>query len=295
MFAPNRLLTTKEQWLLAGVIAAVLAGSVTLYLHGRSQGPGGDPFVTTGDAASSAPPPAIKPAGTQVAAGVVSPPKSLASVSPVSPPQVDAVPDMQSTPMEEVPAAPAIIGVAAMGAVLHPGLYRVPADYRVADLITRAGGATEKADLSEIALTARLIDETTLTIPEKPVHSTEGTRVSARRGTATHLLNPMPYLKRYANTVCGTSLSSGLHSRRDTHDNGSVSSPEPGASQSALLNINTASEVQLQELPGIGTVLAGAIIAERERKPFADVNELDRVPGIGEKRLSALRTLVTAR
>lgn len=52
------------------------------------------------------------------------------------------------------------------------------------------------------------------------------------------------------------------------------------------VNVNTAEEADLTNLPGIGPALARAIIAGR---PYHEVADLGRVPGIGPKRLAALR------
>jgi len=50
----------------------------------------------------------------------------------------------------------------------------------------------------------------------------------------------------------------------------------------------------LESLPGVGPATATAIVTERERNgPFLDVDDLDRVPGIGPAKLEALRGLVT--
>jgi competence ComEA-like helix-hairpin-helix protein len=60
------------------------------------------------------------------------------------------------------------------------------------------------------------------------------------------------------------------------------------------IDLNSADELELQKLPGIGEGLSAAIVADREENgPFSSVEDLLRVPGIGEKRLAAIRDLVT--
>ena len=60
-----------------------------------------------------------------------------------------------------------------------------------------------------------------------------------------------------------------------------------------LLNINTATKPQLQELPGIGDIIAQRIIDYREvNGPFQTVDELKNVEGIGDKKLYAIIDLV---
>jgi len=60
------------------------------------------------------------------------------------------------------------------------------------------------------------------------------------------------------------------------------------------LNINLASEKQLQTLPGIGPVLSKRIIEQREKKGgFKSTQELKEVSGIGDKKFERLKNLVT--
>jgi competence protein ComEA len=66
------------------------------------------------------------------------------------------------------------------------------------------------------------------------------------------------------------------------------------ADPSALVSLNSATQAELEALPGIGPSLAGAIITERERRGgFRSVNELRDVRGIGEKRFADLKDKVT--
>lgn len=65
-----------------------------------------------------------------------------------------------------------------------------------------------------------------------------------------------------------------------------------GAQQT--ININTADATALQELPGIGEVLSQRIVDHRaEHGPFASVDDLIAVKGIGEVTLEDLRDLIT--
>ncbi len=60
------------------------------------------------------------------------------------------------------------------------------------------------------------------------------------------------------------------------------------------VDVNRASETELDELPGVGPSTAAAIVRFREENgPFATVDDLEQVPGIGPAKLDALRDLVT--
>jgi competence protein ComEA len=75
----------------------------------------------------------------------------------------------------------------------------------------------------------------------------------------------------------------------DVASGGASADTESGA----LIDLNNATSAQLETLPGIGPALAGAIIAERDRRGgFRSVNELREVRGIGEKRFADLRDRV---
>lgn len=75
---------------------------------------------------------------------------------------------------------------------------------------------------------------------------------------------------------------------------GEVVTPSMPESSGALLDLNTATDQQLQELPGVGPVLAADIVAWRtEQGPFTEVAQLRNVTGIGPKTYERLAPLVT--
>jgi competence protein ComEA len=77
---------------------------------------------------------------------------------------------------------------------------------------------------------------------------------------------------------------------------GGGSAPPGGAAAApgAPLNLNTASAEQLDGLDGVGPAMAQKIVAYRQAHGgFRSLSELDQVPGIGPKRLAALKGLLT--
>lgn len=72
-----------------------------------------------------------------------------------------------------------------------------------------------------------------------------------------------------------------------------VSTPGAAASE-GLININTATAADLEQLPGIGPSKAAAIIAHREENgDFPAVESLTDVTGIGDKTFEALKDSIT--
>jgi competence protein ComEA len=89
-------------------------------------------------------------------------------------------------------------------------------------------------------------------------------------------------------------------------DGSQIVVPKPGATApggtgststtggTSLININTASETDLETLPGVGPVTAAAIIDYRTQNgPFAAVDDLVDVSGIGPATLEEMRPFVT--
>jgi competence protein ComEA len=75
---------------------------------------------------------------------------------------------------------------------------------------------------------------------------------------------------------------------------GTAGSGDTSTSAGGIVNINTATATELETLSGIGEVLGAAIVDYRtENGPFASVDELEDVSGIGPATLEEIRDMVT--
>ena len=81
-------------------------------------------------------------------------------------PQTNAAVAPPAAPPTETAAAGTIV-VVDVGAVRRPGLYRLEQGTRIADAVSRAGGATPKADLALINLAALLADGEQVVVPRR--------------------------------------------------------------------------------------------------------------------------------
>ena len=177
-----------------------------------------------------------------------------------------APPTAAPTATELPTATPAPIIVFVSGAVQKPGTYALEATARVGDAITAAGGLTLYANTTLVNQAERIWDGAQIHVPKLEATAPDTPPV-APQTTA-----PPAGLSGETTALSGRSSL-------------------PGDANGELVNLNNASAAQLETLPGIGASKAAAIIANR---PYATVDELDRVPGIGTKTLDQLRPYITA-
>ena len=93
-------------------------------------------------------------------------------------------------------------------------------------------------------------------------------------------------------------VKDGEHIRVPSRDDAvGPSAPQAGSAgpdgSGAPIDINSATQAQLEELPGVGPATAQKIIAAREEAPFGAVDELRSRGVLGEKTFEKLRPLVT--
>jgi competence protein ComEA len=149
------------------------------------------------------------------------------------------------------------IVVHVLGAVVEPGVVVLPEGARVHDAIAACGGLTAAADPGELNMAQVLFDGAQLVIG---VQGNPRGEVNGGSG--------------------GASLG------------GTTGGNTSGAS--TRLNLNTATQAQLETLPGVGPVTAQRIIAWREQHGrFTAAAELQEVSGIGVKTYAQLEPYVS--
>ena len=177
------------------------------------------------------------------------------------------------------PAADAEIVVSVVGMVARSGLVTLPPGSRVADALDRAGGVLDGGDRDGLNLARKVEDGEQILVGVAPGPEGPAGPRSAILGPGSDAPNP---------TGGGAPSAAGAGGSTGSGASGG-SGGEPG-----LVNLNTADVAALDELPGVGPVTAGAILSWRTANgPFANVDQLAEVDGIGPATLAKLRPLVT--
>lgn len=177
-----------------------------------------------------------------------------------SPPQGQAI-------ILRPPPTPRPVTIHVVGAVQQPGVYVLPPDSRAEQAIAAAGGLSPAADGQAINLAASLKDGQQLAVPAvaptRPANTRTGAIVAASDDTA------------------------------DAPNESASDPPVTAPSPSNPININTAALADLESLPGVGPAIAQRIVTYRETHgPFARVEDIQNVSGIGPKIFAGLKELI---
>ena len=154
------------------------------------------------------------------------------------------------------PHEPETIFVHVCGAVEKPDVYELPTGSRVYEAVQAAGGFAKDADESYVNQAQELSDGVKLVIP-----TLEQTEILASETESDAMAGAV-----------------GIQDSGGRQDESSQSSASDGK-----VDINTASEAELCNVPGIGAVRAAAIVAYRqENGSFSSVEDIMNVSGIKE-------------
>lgn len=146
------------------------------------------------------------------------------------------------------------------GEVISPGIVHLNPGDRIQDAINLANGLTENADLSNINLAYILSDGQKIYIPNKNEHLDLPT-ISNDDGVA----------------IVSDSSSSGLYDE-----------------STLKVNINSATQTQLEELPGIGSSTALKIIEYRNKNgKFKSIEDLKNISGIGDAKFNKIKDYIS--
>lgn len=148
------------------------------------------------------------------------------------------------------------------GAVAEPGVYNLPVNSRVEDVIRKAGGTTANADINAVNMAATLEDGIQVNIPLK--------------------INEI---------VVGSDRSIPGYEREEKEESGEEQPSAPTTSYP--ININTATQAELETLPGIGPVTAQKIIEYRQENAFQIIEDIQKVSGIGPATFEKLKDFIT--
>jgi competence protein ComEA len=155
-----------------------------------------------------------------------------------------------------VPTAPPIV-VHVSGAVIKPGIYYLQNNSRVQDALEAAGGLLPEANPHSMNLAAFIRDGERIWVP----------------------------------------YHSSADEQPRSYDPANPSSPGEQNNNSfinGLLNINTATQAELEKLPGIGPITAGKIITYRQNNgPFTCIEDIQKVSGIGIATFETIQPLIT--
>jgi len=204
------------------------------------------------------------------------------------------------------------INVEIIGEVKRTGVFYIPENFKINDLIVFAGGVTEFADLSLVNLDRKIIANEKVIIPsintfDKPDENICGKSSNKICVVVTGAIHfPATYVIRKGLTIGDVVFMAGgvteeidllaLESVKDIvlNENISLVVKSKNVEESKLINLNKATLEELITLPNVGRVTATNIIAYRlENGLFQTIEEIMNVPGIGKATFDRIKNFIT--
>lgn len=158
------------------------------------------------------------------------------------------------------------------GAVNKEGIVELEENSRISDAIDKAEGLKENADAKNINLAFKLEDGMKIYIPTIG-EETETDEQSQNK-------NMIDETSKYV-----TSLSGIIQDEQTNQHN--------GQKKNEKININTATQTELETLPGIGPSTSLKIINYREENgKFKSIEDIKEVSGIGDAKYENIKNLI---
>lgn len=166
-----------------------------------------------------------------------------------------------------------LIKVDIKGEILVPGIYTMPIDSRVVDVIEKAGGLTENANTTVINLSKKITDEMVIII-----YSNDE-------------VNDFKNTKETEETVLEKCIQKDEESLKNS---ACIDQTQISDNKSTLISINTATKDELMSLPGIGEKKAQDIIDYRNTNGnFNVIEDIKNIPGIGDSLFAEIKDHIT--
>lgn len=142
-----------------------------------------------------------------------------------------------------------------IGCINNPGVIEIQENARIIDVIEAAGGLTQEADISKVNLAYKVKDAQKIYIPS--IYDEEEVE--------------------YINTENGSNVIVEYNEKEEN----------------AMVNINSATQTELETLPGIGPSTALKIISYREKNGrFKSIEDIKQVPGIGDVKFEGIKDML---
>ena len=143
------------------------------------------------------------------------------------------------------------------GEVKKSGVVKIKEGSRIEDIIEAAGGLTENADITNVNLAFVVEDGMKIRIPSANEEKTDEDYITEDSGK------------------------------------GVIMTDENTSTSSSVININTASESELEQLPGIGPSISSRIVEYRNKNgKFKSIEDIKNVTGVGDSKFEKIKDLI---